>query len=79
MHRVRLIAGTWFSDADEVQLDPQVIVNEVFWDRMGRPPLASHPVVALGGQSVPGAASGIPAGDTAAVVIGVIPAAPWDT
>lgn len=43
MHRVRLIAGTWFRDGDEAQLAPQVIVNEVFWDRMGRPPLASHP------------------------------------
>lgn len=79
MHRVRLVEGSWFSPTDEQQLAPRLIVNEVFWDRMGRPPLESHPVVALGGDGVPGAASGIPAGGTLAVIIGVTPASTWET
>jgi len=79
MHRVRLVEGSWFSPTDEEQLAPRLIVNEVFWDRMGRPPLETHPVVALGGQGVPGAASGIPAGGTLAVIVGVTPASTWET
>lgn len=79
MHRVRMLEGEWFTVHDAEQLAPRLIVNEVFWDRMGRPPLASHPVVALGGQGVPNAASGIPAGGVTAVVVGVTPAAAYET
>ena len=79
MHRVRLIEGSWFSPTDEQQLAPRLIVNEVFWDRMGRPPMESHPVVALGGEGVPGAASGLPAGGTLAVIVGVTPTSAWET
>ncbi|MDQ1121529.1 ABC transporter permease [Microbacterium trichothecenolyticum] len=79
MHRVRMLEGEWFTVPDAQQLAPQLIVNEVFWDRMGRPPLASHPVVALGGQGVPHAASGIAAGGVTAVVVGVTPAAAYET
>lgn len=78
MHRVRMLEGEWFTSADAAQLAPQLIVNEVFWDRMGRPPLESHPLVALGGQGVPNAASGIPAGGVTAVVVGVTPAADYE-
>lgn len=79
MHRVQMQEGEWFTSLDAQQLAPRVIVNEVFWDRMGRPPLSSHPVVALGGQGVPGSASGIPAGGVRAVVVGVTPSPTWDT
>ena len=79
MHRVRMLEGEWFTPADAEQLAPRLIVNEVFWDRMGRPDLSTHPVVALGGQAVPGTASGIPAGGTTAVVVGVTPSPTWDT
>lgn len=79
MHRVRMLEGEWFTPADAEQLAPRLIVNEIFWDRMGRPPLSSHPVVALGGQSVPGAASGIAPGGTRAVVVGVTPSSTWET
>ncbi|WP_150958847.1 ABC transporter permease [Microbacterium testaceum] len=79
MHRVQMAEGEWFTPLDAQQLAPQLIVNSVFWDRMGNPPLSSHPVVALAGQGVPNAASGIPAGGTTAVVVGVVRAAAWET
>ncbi len=79
MHRVQMREGEWFTDIDAQQLAPRVIVNEVFWDRMGRPPLSSHPVVALGGQGVPGSASGIASGGVRAVIVGVTPSPTWDT
>lgn len=79
MHRVRMLEGAWFLPVDAEQLAPRLIVNEVFWDRMGRPALSTHPVVALGGQAVPGAASGIPPGGITAVVVGVTPASTWET
>ncbi|CAH0210817.1 ABC transporter permease [Microbacterium sp. Bi128] len=79
MHRVRMLEGEWFTAADAEQLAPRLIVNEVFWDRMGRPALSTHPVVALGGQAVPGAASGIAPGGTRAVVVGVTPSSTWET
>ncbi|MFB2598765.1 ABC transporter permease [Herbiconiux sp. P17] len=79
MHRVRMAEGAWFTPTDAEQLAPRLIVNEVFYDRMGRPDLAMHPTVALGGQSVAGAASGEAAGGTTAVVVGVTPAASWET
>lgn len=79
MHRVQLTEGEWFTDLDAQQLAPRLIVNQVFWERMGRPSLDTHPVVALGGQGIPNAASGIPAGGVRAVVVGVTPSSSWDT
>lgn len=79
MHRVQLTEGEWFTDLDASQLAPRLIVNQVFWERMGRPSLDAHPVVALGGQGIPNAASGIPAGGVRAVVVGVTPSSSWET
>ncbi|MGC0370230.1 ABC transporter permease [Microbacterium sp. SLBN-111] len=79
MHRVRMLEGSWFTTADTEQLAPRLIVNEIFWERMGRPDLSTHPVVALGGQAVPGGASGIAPGGTIAVVVGVTPSPQWET
>lgn len=79
MHRVRMLAGEWFTTTDTEQLAPRLIVNEIFWDRMGRPDLATHPVVALGGRAVPGGTSGIAPGGTTAVIVGVTPSSQWET
>jgi putative ABC transport system permease protein len=67
MHRVPVERGAWFTDADENRLAPAIIVNEVFWKRLGSPNLASHPVVSLTG-----------ANPVTAVVVGVLPSAPYD-
>ncbi|MEV7692469.1 ABC transporter permease [Microbacterium sp. NPDC089189] len=78
MHRVRVSEGRWFTAVDTEQLAPRLIVNEVFYDRLGRPDLATHPTVALGGDSVPGGAAGA-TGGTLAVIVGVTPVAQWET
>jgi putative ABC transport system permease protein len=68
MHRVRISEGSWFTAADAERLSPTLVVNEVFYDRLGRPPLAGHPTVMLGGDD-----------GTRAIVVGVYPAASWET
>ena len=69
MHRVELASGTWFADGDERRLAPALVVNEAFWDRLGRPDLRTHPTATLlGGEH-----------DTTAVVIGVTPSNQYDT
>ncbi|MFC6357260.1 ABC transporter permease [Luethyella okanaganae] len=68
MHRVELDRGAWFDAADGERLAPALIVNEVFWRRIGSPDLATHPVVSLLGEQ-----------DVSAVVTGVYPAASWET
>jgi putative ABC transport system permease protein len=70
MHRVALETGAWFTERDVDRLAPAVIVNHAFWERLGRPPLSSHPTV----QFVSGGA------ETTAVVTGVTPSqGEWDT
>ncbi|MCC4909207.1 ABC transporter permease [Microbacterium sp. cx-59] len=78
MHRVRMSQGEWFTPSDAEQYAPRLIVNDVFYDRMGRPDLATHPTVALGGDSVPGSATGATSG-ILAVVVGVTPVNEWET
>lgn len=68
MHRVKVSEGSWFAPGDESLLAPPLVVNEVFWDRLGRPDLQTHPVVRLGGED-----------GTTAVVVGVYPSAEWET
>lgn len=53
MHRVALQVGAWFAARDVDRLAPAVIVNDAFWQRLGRPALSSHPSV----QIVSGAAN----------------------
>lgn len=50
MHRMTLSEGTWFSERDAVRLAPAVLVNSVFYDRIGRPNLATHPTTTLVGR-----------------------------
>ncbi|GAA3890519.1 hypothetical protein GCM10022381_35510 [Leifsonia kafniensis] len=67
MHRIRLSEGAWFTDADVDRLAPALIVNEVFYNRLGRPDLATHPTTTLVGQQ-----------NTTAVIVGVTPSSQWD-
>lgn len=67
MHRVRMAAGAWFAPGDSQRLAPPVVVNEVFWNLLGSPDLATHPTITLPGQP-----------DTTAVVIGVTPSAQYE-
>jgi putative ABC transport system permease protein len=70
MHRISLETGAWFTERDANRLAPAVIVNQAFWDRLGRPQLGSHPTV----QVVTGGA------EATAVVTGVTPSqGEWDT
>lgn len=68
MHRIALTAGSWFTDEDAERLAPAVIVNSIFYDRVGRPDLAAHPTTTLAGDEA-----------TTAVITGVYPASSWDT
>jgi putative ABC transport system permease protein len=68
MHRVKLTQGEWFSPGDADRLAPAVLVNQVFYDRLGQPDLASHPTTTLLG--------GTP---TTAVITGVYPVNSWET
>ena len=68
MHRVKLSEGAWFSPGDADRLAPAVLVNEIFYDRIGRPDLATHPTTTLlGAQPATG------------VITGVYPVSTWDT
>ena len=67
MHRVRLLEGRWFSEADNDRLAPAIIINEFFWKQMGSPDLATHPSVVLLGDD-----------DVTAVIVGVTPSPTWD-
>ncbi|HEV7811947.1 MAG TPA: ABC transporter permease [Leifsonia sp.] len=68
MHRVRLDDGSWFDESDAERLAPALVVNTVFWQRMGAPALATHPTVEiLGGHPQTG------------VVIGVLTTSEYET
>jgi len=62
MHRIELLSGNWFTDADASRLAPALVVNEWFWDRIGSPDLRTHPTVTLLGEM-----------DVTAVIVGVTP------
>jgi putative ABC transport system permease protein len=68
MHRVKLVEGAWFTEADRARMAPALIVNERFWERMGAPDLRTHPTVVLPGEKT-----------TVAVVVGVTPSSSFDT
>jgi putative ABC transport system permease protein len=68
MHRVKLSDGAWFTPDDAERLAPAVLVNEVFYDRIGRPDLSTHPTTTLLGAQ-----------PTTAVITGVYPVSTWET
>ena len=67
MHRIRLLHGDWFTAADADRLAPAVLVNSVFYDRIGRPDLRTHPTTTLLGTQ-----------NATAVITGVYQATAWD-
>jgi putative ABC transport system permease protein len=67
MHRVTMLEGSWFTDADNDRLAPAVIINEYFWKQLGSPDLATHPTTVLLGEN-----------DVEAVIIGVTPSSVWE-
>lgn len=68
MHRLQIDQGTWFAADDAERLAPAIVVNEVFWQRLGSPDLSSNPTVQLIGQS-----------PATAVVVGVHRSQSWET
>jgi putative ABC transport system permease protein len=67
MHRIELGEGRWFTDRDELRLAPALVVNNEFWERIGSPPLQSHPTVTILGEQ-----------DVTAVIVGVTPPMPYE-
>ena len=67
MHRVTMLEGSWFTDADNDRLAPAVIINEYFWKQLGSPDLATHPTTVLLGEN-----------DVEAVIVGVTPSSVWE-
>ena len=65
MHRVKIAEGDWFAERDLDRLAPALVVNEVFWQRLGEPPLETPPTVSIGGVT--------------AVVVGVTPSSSYET
>jgi putative ABC transport system permease protein len=61
MHRVDVSVGRWLTEADEQRLAPAVVINDEFYEELGRPDLRTHPTVALTAENV-----------TTAVVVGVL-------
>ena len=67
MHRVQIAEGSWFAETDRDRLAPAVVVNDVLWQRIGSPDLATRPTMTLLGAQ-----------PTTAVVIGVMQPVQWD-
>ncbi|UNK69700.1 ABC transporter permease [Microbacterium sp. H1-D42] len=51
MHREKLIDGREFRADDALALAPPVIISETLWDRLGRVPVAQHPLLTIGGDA----------------------------
>lgn len=66
MHRVELVAGSWFTERDSLRIAPALIVSEGIWQRLGAPDLSAHPTVTVYGRQ-----------PTTAVVIGVLAPDPF--
>lgn len=67
MHRVQLSQGQWFVPEDALRMAPALVVNQMFYERLGMPPLSSHPTVIIAGEQ-----------KITAVVIGVYPSNEFD-
>jgi len=68
MHRIRMVAGSWFRPRDVDRLAPAVVISDEVWQHLGRPALSTHPTIRIVK----------PAGSVDAVVIGVSPAQSTD-
>ncbi|MDD9154470.1 ABC transporter permease [Plantibacter flavus] len=68
MHRIRLDEGAWFQEDDGDRLAPAIVVNPAFWQRLGSPPIETHPTVTVHGEH-----------PVTAVIVGVYASNEWDT
>lgn len=68
MHRVELGEGRWLTDEDANRLAPAVVINDEFYEQLGRPDLRTHPTIVLEGETT-----------TTAVVVGVFLPQPFST
>jgi putative ABC transport system permease protein len=68
MHRVQLGSGRWLTEADEQRLAPVIVINDGFYDELGRPDLRTHPTVVLEADTT-----------TTAVIVGVFAPAPYES
>ncbi|MEA9986618.1 ABC transporter permease [Subtercola sp. RTI3] len=68
MHRVTVSKGSWFGEADAQRLAPALIVNDIFYARLGSPDLSTHPTVTLAGSK-----------PVTAVLVGVTASQSWET
>lgn len=68
MHRVRVVAGAWFSPADQDRLAPAIVINQAFWERIGKPAMSTRPTVSLGGYQ-----------GVTAIIVGVTPSGKYET
>jgi putative ABC transport system permease protein len=50
MHRFQVDGGRWFTEADEANLSPALVVNQAFLDMLGQR-IEDHPTVMLGGEN----------------------------
>jgi len=47
MRRVPVTEGSWFAPGDADRLAPAVVISKRAWERLGSPPLATHPTIDL--------------------------------
>ena len=62
IHRTKLVKGSWFAADDAQRLTPALVVNEAFYNAMGRPDLNTQPEIKLLGTT-----------EKTTVLIGVVP------
>ena len=67
MHRVDLGVGRWLSEADEQRLAPAIVINNDYYEKLGRPDLRTHPTLVLEAENT-----------VTAVIVGVLAAQPYD-
>ncbi|MGZ0212186.1 MAG: ABC transporter permease [Actinomycetales bacterium] len=68
MHRVELGEGRWLTNEDANRLAPAVVINDEFYEQLGRPDLRTHPTIVLDGETT-----------TTAIVVGVLLPEPFAT
>ncbi|WP_050993052.1 ABC transporter permease [Salinibacterium sp. PAMC 21357] len=61
MHRVDVAVGRWLTEEDGNRLAPAVVVNDNFYEQLGRPDLRTHPTIELKAENL-----------TTAVIVGVL-------
>ena len=47
IHRAKLQEGRWFSAGDAELLAPPIVVSAPLWEKLGSPPLDTHPTLGM--------------------------------